>query len=202
MNRRTSCLRRRSVSAVAAAGLLIACLFCPGASGAQDDPRVISALNAAGAIRGEWRLAGNNSVITIVCDTVRRHAYPNLLCLGYLTVDDLPEYSRGDIVFWVQNSQPSGTRMMRDERGYPVEEYVFGVPHADFFWGQECKPGYRGAIDTYSMEHLRRGKYPARTASVTIRLRGNRLQYESRWQSASGPQAQVLYFDRQYGPRN
>jgi hypothetical protein len=193
--------RLRVIPVLVVAGLLVACLFCPGAVGAQDDVRVVSALNAAGAIRGEWRIAGNNSVITIVCDTVRRNAYPNLLCFGYLTVDDLPEYGRGDIVFWVQNSQPSGTRMMRDERGYPYEEYLFGFPLADFFWGQECKPGYKGSIDTYSMEHLRRGKYPIRTASVTIRLQGNRLQFEARWQTASGPQTQVLYFDRQHGPR-
>jgi hypothetical protein len=183
------------------AGFLIACLLCPVEAGAQDDARVVSALNAAGAIRGEWRLAGNNSVITIVCDTVRRSAYPNLLCFGYLTVDDLPEYGRGDIVFWVQNSQPSGSRTMRNERGYPYEEHLFGFPLADFFWGQECKPGYRGSIDTYSMEHLRQGKYPARSASVTIRLQGNRLLYESRWQAASGPQTQVLIFDRQHGRR-
>jgi hypothetical protein len=196
-----SCLRRRGVPAIVAAGFLAVCLLCPWTAGAQDDARVVSALNAAGAIRGEWRLAGNNSVITVVCDTIRRHANPNLLCFGYLTVDDLPEYSRGDIVFWVQNSQPAGVRSFRDDRGNVVEEYVSGFPLADFFWGQECKPGYRGSIDTYSMEHLRRGKYPARSASVTIRLQGNRLLYESRWQTASGPQTQVLTFDRHYGQR-
>lgn len=111
MNERMDGPRLRVIPVLVAAGLLIACLVCPGEARAQDDARVVSALNAASAIRGEWRIAGNNSIISIVCETIRRQQYPNLLCFGYLTVDDLPEYSRGDIVFWVQNSQPSGTRM-------------------------------------------------------------------------------------------
>lgn len=191
---------RLSLAFLPVVAVLHGFLWGQGDARAQQDVRTVQNMNAAGAIRGEWKIAGNNSVITIVCDTVRRHEYPNLLCFGYLTVDDLPEYSKNDIVFWVQNSQPKGSRVVRDSAGN-VEEYVFGFPLADFFWGQECRPGYRGNIDASSMEHLRHGKYPFKTASLTIRLQGNRLQYESQWQGASGPQKQVLFFDRQVRPR-
>lgn len=144
-------------------------------------------------IEGNWTLRGNNSVITIKCNRERHGQYELLFCLGYLTVDNLPEYKNNDVVFWVKNSLPTEARMRRTSYGTPVYDYTFGPPRADIFWGQECRPGWNG-YSADPLDYLRRNKYEH--AALILRLKGNTFQYNSNWIDPSGHHVQELLFDR------
>lgn len=148
---------------------------------------------AAMDIEGDWKLKGNNSIITIKCSREQHGKYDLLFCLGHLKVDDLPEYKKNDVVFWVKNSLPKEARMRRTSHGTQVYDYTFGPPMADIFWGQECRPGWTGYFYD-PLDYLAHKKYEH--AALELRLKGNTFQYKSKWIDSSGNHVQELIFER------
>ena len=169
-------------------GSLLSGMFILPASASELYPNYI-----AMGIEGDWKLKGNNSIITIKCTRERHGQYDLLFCLGRLTVDDLPEYKKNDVVFWVKNSLPKEARMRRTSHGTQVYDYTFGPPMVDIFWGQECKPGWNGYVYD-PLDYLAHKKYEH--ASLELRLKGNTFQYKSKWIDPSGHQVQELLFER------